>query len=248
MVAQHRHLLVRLRCLGQHAPDHAAVRVHRLDEEHRTRRRAVDPGGERYRVPVDPVDRHVRRLRVEPAGGPEAVGLQVPDGQLDRGVDRQVAQRERCARFENVDRRRVARRFLARPDQVVALDRGEDPVADGAGRRVGRTGGNVDASGRPVGVTPAVVLAAQLGAVVGADGETDPAVQAAVLPHVDVAVVGSPYRQLPAQQLAMEHVARRHVGVRRHRMPACERICCHQDHPTGPEATRREPGPRPGTA
>jgi hypothetical protein len=46
-----------------------------------------------------------------------------------------------------------------------------------------------------------VVLAHQLGTIVLADREPHPAVNAAVLPHVDVAVVGAPDRQLVPGEL-----------------------------------------------
>lgn len=235
----------------------ARLRALRLDAKlissvYRTRPRPAGASGQRHRVVVGPVDRHLGRLRIELPGGSEAVGLQVLDGQRHRGVDRQIAQPERRARFEDVDCGRLAHRILARPHQPVALHRREGPVADGAGRRVGRMGRDVGASGGPVGVAPAVVLAAELGAVVGSDGEADPAVQAAVLPHVDEVVVGPPHRELPAQQLAVVHVAVGQVVFRRHRMPQGERVEGHRDRITsvivvGRDASASQPSRLPRT-
>lgn len=107
----------------------------------------------------------------------------------------------------------IALRPLSGPDHPVGFASGIGVVADRAGRRVGRMGGNIGASGRAVGIAPAVILAFQFAAVVDADGQADTAMQAAVLPHVDVAVVGAPDRERAAQELRLEDMAWRQVGA-----------------------------------
>ena len=59
VVPQHGGLLAGRRRGGQHAPDHAASRVHRLHEEHRGGLRAAGPGGQRHRVVPRPLHRHL---------------------------------------------------------------------------------------------------------------------------------------------------------------------------------------------
>src|SRR5690606_5274009 len=76
-------------------------------------------------------------------------------------------------------------------------------VLDAPRRCVGGVGGDIGTAGRAVGVAPAVILALELLPLVDADGEAHAAVQAAVLPDIDVAVIGAPHGQLAAEQLAL---------------------------------------------
>ena len=68
-------------------------------------------------------------------------------------------------------------------------------------------GRDIGAASRAIGVAPAVILAFEFAALVDADGQADAAMQAAVFPDVDIAVVGPPDGEFAAEKLALVDVA-----------------------------------------
>ena len=195
------------------APHDRAIALGGLEEEQRrpglvrARRRVVDRPLHRVRRRRPRIDRDAERA--------ERVGHGRQGGGEGDG-----AQRERVAAERAVERGWVPGRILGAPDQPVALDDRIGGVPDRARRCVGRVRGDVGAGGRAARVAPAVVAADEVHAVVDADGQAHAAVQAAVLPGVDVAVVGAPDGELAPEQPRREHVPRRAVPARRDRVPA----------------------------
>ena len=146
-----------------------------------------------------------RRVALRPHRG-KTRGLKPGADRLRRRPDRQRAQREGRGRHPP-RQRKGGGRVQRRPDQARRLGPRIGPVADRPRRRVGRVGGDIGAAGGPVGIAPAMVDAFQLGPFVQPEAQAHTAVQAAVLPHVDVAVVGAPDRQFAAPDLAVEDMA-----------------------------------------
>jgi hypothetical protein len=71
--------------------------------------------------------------------------------------------------------------------------------------------GNVGAAGGSIGISPAVILALQLPAIVDTDREPSPAMKATVLPDVNVSVVSAPNSEFATQQLTMKDMAKRKI-------------------------------------
>ncbi|GHA35988.1 hypothetical protein GCM10007989_35040 [Devosia pacifica] len=80
-------------------------------------------------------------------------------------------------------------------------------------------GRDIGAAGSAIGIAPTVILALEFGAFIDADGQADAAMQAAIFPDIDVAIIGAPDGELTPQQLAMEDMAIWQILTRSDWMP-----------------------------
>ena len=70
-----------------------------------------------------------------------------------------------------------------------------------------------------IGITPSMVLAPQLRAIIGSDSQSNPAMPTPVLPDIDKTIIGAPDRQILARQPAVKNVTRYEIRTRRNRDP-----------------------------
>lgn len=79
--------------------------------------------------------------------------------------------------------------------------------------------GYVGASGGPICVSPPVVLAPKLTAIIDADRQSHAPMETSILPNIYELVLGAPHGELATKQLALKYVPLREVLCCRYRVP-----------------------------
>jgi hypothetical protein len=95
---------------------------------------------------------------------------------------------------------------------------------------------NVGTSGGPICVSPPVVLAPKLTAIIDADRQSHASMETSILPNIHELVLGAPHGELATKQLALKHVSLREILRRRYRVPDLQPIIRH--HVTLPVSRR----------
>ena len=220
MMPKHRHAFGVLRSPFEDAAYNAAARVHRLNQKYADGLRSVLPRTQNDLTLVCLVEYDLRCIAAGRADRPELISAQVLDDACRRCINGNATQWEKRPPFERRYRWQLFGRIQRRPHQPVSLLCWEGAIPDSPRRCIGRMRGNVDAAGGSIGVSPAVILALQLPAIVDTDREPSPAMQATVLPDVHVSVVSAPNGELAAQQLTVKDVPKRKITRSSDRVPA----------------------------